>query len=137
MLFARGEAEKTNYPVQHFGAVLNYASRGSADFEAVRHHEERAKQAAERQTQQLQQDEESRARGEARLAALTPEQYQARFEKTKTELLRQHPFLATRWKAGASIKIQEDMIRARMVRELQNEPMDLLPIIPPAEDPKD
>jgi hypothetical protein len=127
VLFARGEAAKTNYQIQHFGAVLNYASRGNADFDAARHREERARQVAERQTQQLKQDEEDRARGEARLAALTPEQYQVRFEKAKAELLRQHPFLADRWKVGDGAKIQEEMIRSRIVRELQDEPMDQEP----------
>src|SRR5207247_269563 len=29
--FARAEAKKTNYPIQHFGAVINYASRAMAD----------------------------------------------------------------------------------------------------------
>ena len=34
--FVRAEAGKTNFQIQHFGAVINYASRGIADFERRR-----------------------------------------------------------------------------------------------------
>jgi len=129
--FTRGEAAKTNYPIQHFGAVLNYASRAVSHLDRCRQEEERAKKAIEHQTRQLEEEQVSRAKGEARLAALTPEQYQARFEQTKAAVLREHPFLASRWEAGVGAKIQEEMIRSRMVRDLEQEPMDLLPITQP------
>ena len=69
--------------------------------------------------------------GEARFAILTTEQYQVRFETAHTELFRQLPFLAQHWNQGS--KIHKDVIRRRMVRQLEHEPMCLLVIDPGTE----
>jgi hypothetical protein len=61
-------------------------------------------------------------RAEARLAALTPEQYQVLFDQSKAELRRQHPFLAA--KEGTAIHTA--MVRSRILRQFDQEPMDLL-----------
>jgi hypothetical protein len=133
VLFARGEAAKTNYQVQHFGAILNYASRGNADFDLTRQQEERTKKILEQQAHRVEEQKDHQARGERRLAALTPEQYEARFESAKAILYRQYPFMA---RQNEGSKIQKGAIRTIMIHELENEPMDLLPITPPADEPK-
>ena len=58
---------------------------------------------------------------------LSADQYRTRFEKAKAELFEQNPFLARTWKDGGS---HVKMVRARLIRELAAEPMDLM--IPPA-----
>lgn len=133
VLFARGEAAKTNYQVQHFGAILNYASRGNADFDLSRQQEERTKKILEHQARRLEEEQEHQAKGEARLVALTPEQYQTRFESARAILFRKYPFMA---RQNESSKIHQGAIRSIMIRELENEPMDLLCITPPGDEPK-
>ncbi len=60
--------------------------------------------------------------------ALTPEQSQARVDKAKAELQSQNPFLARHWKDGS--ETYDKMIRARVIRALAVEPMDLILIDP-------
>lgn len=55
---------------------------------------------------------------------LTPEQRRARFEAAKKDLLAENSFLAQRWKEGSNM--HERLIRSRVVRDLQNEPMYLV-----------
>lgn len=121
--FARAAANSSNYSPQTFGGILQYTSRAVAAFEARKKHEQKSQEVIERQAEQLREDAKEHARAERRLAALTPEQYQTRFVQAKAELFLQHPFMA-RQKDGS--KIHEGAIRARMIRALESEPMDLL-----------
>ena len=59
---------------------------------------------------------------------LTEEQYLARFERAKTDLFQEHSFLARNWKDGS--KMHEQTVRARIIRELETEPMELV-LLPP------
>src|ERR1051325_9873079 len=65
----RAEAAKTNYQIQHFGAVLNYASRAVAALEQQRQKEERAQSIRQEQTSRVEKDQQKWERGERRLAA--------------------------------------------------------------------
>jgi len=132
--FARAAAERTNFKVQHFGAVLSYTSRAITNLDHQKHEEERAKQVMARQWEAIQQEVDDRAKGEARLAALTPEQYQTRFDVAKAEMFKQYPFMAQSFKHNSAI--HEGAIRARMIRELNDEPMDLLVVSGCAVEPK-
>ena len=78
--FARTEAEKTNYAIQHFGAVLSYASRALAD----KNRKLQDPPPIQRPPQSAPPaDTDSQVRGEQRLALLTNEQSQAWFENAK------------------------------------------------------
>jgi hypothetical protein len=126
--YAFAKAQDTNFRIQHFGGVLNYASRAVAQLERQRQEEERAKATMEQQTRQLEAEQEQQARGEARLAALTAEQYKARFEQAQAELYAQFPKLAQFVRGREGSQIHEGMIRTRMIRKLEHEDMDLLVI---------
>lgn len=120
--FAYEEAQKTNYSIQHFGAILSYASRAAALVD---------RQISARPQRPVAEPTPSAPRelllkGERRLNSLTTEQHRQRFDTTKAALFQEAPFLAHRWKEGS--KLHESMIRSRMVRDLQVECMDLLPL---------
>jgi hypothetical protein len=123
--FARSEAIKTNFNIQHFGAVLSYASRALTPVSRGRAAAPTLPVSAlvEKQTPL---SKPRLARGEARLQALTPEQRQSRLEQAKAELLHSVPFLAERTRAGS--KLEESMVRSYLVRQLEHEVMDLLPL---------
>lgn len=131
--FARAEAAKTNYQMQHFGGVLNYTSRAVAALDLHRKQEEKAKTIQEEQARRLERDQQKWERGERRLAALTPEQYQARFEAAQKQLYVEFPKLAHMVLGRKDSKIHEGMIRARMIRQLEHEDMDLQVYQPPTE----
>jgi hypothetical protein len=126
--FAHDEAAKTSFNVQHFGAILSYTSRALAA-QSRKQAEEQLPTDAVPQARPLPQERQTWERGEARLALLTERQYQARFEEAKTRLLRENPSMAVLLKTGS--KILESTIRARVVRELDSEPRDLI-LLPPA-----
>lgn len=128
--YSFAKAQETKFHIQHFGALLNYAARAIADFDRCRQDEEKTKAVIEHQTRRLEQEQELQARGEARLAALTPQQYQTRFEQAKAELYAEHPKLAQFVRGREGSKIHEDMIRVRMIRKLEHELMDLQAITP-------
>ncbi len=134
--YAFAKARETGFQVQHFGAVLNYVARAVADFDRWRQNEQKAQKAIEHQTRQLEEEEAKQARGEARLNALTPEQYQARFEQAKADLFAEFPKLQQFIRGRQDSKIHEGMIRSRMIRDLDQEEMDLLMIPQPAGEPK-
>ena len=134
--FAHAEAAKTNYQMQHFGGVLNYASRALAALDLQRKQEEKSKVVLAEQTRRLEQEQQKYERGERRLAALTAEQYQARFEKAKAELYAEYPKLAQFIRGREDSKIHEGSIRGRMIRQLDQEDMDLLPIAQPLVEPQ-
>ena len=116
--FARAAAERTNFKIQHFGGVLSYASRAMADLERQPPSREESKKVIQRLTEEAQEEEQRRIRGEERLAALTPEQYQAYYEKAKAQMFKQYPFLSGKRK---DISIHQGAIRAQMIRMLDEE----------------
>ena len=121
--FAKAAAAVSNYQPQTFGGILQYTSRALADFGREKR-TSRPPQPAPATTPTSQNiAPDLFARGEARLAALTPEQYEVLFILTKAEL-RQHAFLAT--KEGTVM--HNAMVRSRIVRQLDQEPMELLAI---------
>jgi hypothetical protein len=115
--FARAASERTNFKIQHFGGVLSYASRALADLERQQRSREESKKVIQRQTEEAQEEEQRRIRGEQRLTALTPEQYQERYEKSKEQMFKQYPFLSGKWEDS----IHEGAIRAQMIRTLEEE----------------
>jgi hypothetical protein len=68
----------------------------------------------------------SNSRGENRVASLTKEQYDLCFESTRIVLLRENKFLAERQSRAGGMLSQ--MIRARMIRDLDQEPMELMTV---------
>jgi hypothetical protein len=124
--FARVEAEKTNYAIQHFGAVLSYASRALAEKNRKRQAPPTPTPPAPEPVQAI--ETEAHTRGERRLASLNEEQSRVRFEKAKSELQAKIPFLNRHWKDGS--QVYDKMIRAHVIRALAAECMDLLLIDP-------
>jgi hypothetical protein len=121
--FTHAEAAKTNYAPQHFGAVLSYASRAMAELERTAAVTIPKQPRLAAQSSQPEAGPEQRwVRGECRLAMLTGEQYEVRYQRSKAEVVQQQPFLAA--KNGSFILTE--MIRSRIVRQLDKEPMDLL-----------
>jgi hypothetical protein len=121
--FAQKAAPGTNYVPQTFGGILQYTSRGAADFDRNAHRSAPNATAPKQPTEQQRQESELRARGESRLAVLTAEQYTARLEQAEAELFKQNPFMA-RQPEGS--KIREGALRSWMVRQLADEKMDLV-----------
>jgi hypothetical protein len=121
--FARAEAAKTRFLIQHFGGVLAYTSRALA--QATRQTE--AARPALRPTTPVP-DARHYERGERRLACLSREEFGIRFEAAKAELFRDRPFLAQAGKSGSNLVTQT--VRSRVVRELDCAPMDLAPFDP-------
>jgi hypothetical protein len=116
--YAARKATETNFSMQHFGAVLSYASRASAD------QDRRPEPATANPTPQSEAQPDSNwTKGELRLQGLTAERYRVRFDQAKSELMLQNPFLARTWKDGST---HERMVRSRLIRELAAEPMDLM-----------
>ena len=118
--FASHEARKTGYPVQHFGAVLSYASRALADADR------RKIQTRPTRTAPAEVDPEASryVKGERRLAAMSAEQYQRRYENAKAEVFREKPFLATIRTTRSGLV--DRTIRTRIMRELEGEPLDII-----------
>jgi hypothetical protein len=119
--FARTAAAKTNYPIQHFGGVLAYASRALAEA----NHQAASPAVPAAQREMPVADAPRYEIGERRLASLSPDQCERRFEKAKADLFRDQPFLAQAQKQPSSLI--DRSVRGRVVRELETEPMDLLP----------
>ena len=118
--FAQVEAAKTRYSIQHFGAVLSYASRAlaSADRRRVQ-----ARPSHPVRTKVVHQ-ELRYERGDRRLALLSPEEFQRRREHAEADLFRERPFLAVLRSKGSGLV--DRTIRTRIVRELEVEVMDLI-----------
>lgn len=128
--FATGKGAETNFQMQHFGAVLAYASRGVSDFDASHRlspAESREARPVKRTLPVRDQDRGASGRGAIRLAALTEDQYRVRFEQVKAGLLHQIPFLAEH--PDGRSKLQESIIRSHLIRQLDDEVMDLLPLV--------
>jgi len=117
--FARQESLRTSYPAQHFGAILSYASRALAELNRQERQAAVPVKPAIVPVSRPQYD-----RGERRLAELNQEDYDRRFEKTRAILLQDNRFLAGRPDRMGSILSQ--MVRARMIRDLDQESMELI-----------
>lgn len=121
--FARERAESTNYQVQHFGAILSYASRAVAELDR----QESRGSVMPPSVPSVQPQGQKYERGERRIAALTKEQFDLRFENTRLALLRENRFLAER-PDRAEGSILSQIIKARMIRDLEREPMEVIPV---------
>lgn len=119
--FAKYVAGDTYYLPQTFGGIMHYASRALADFD------QKAKVVPPRPvvTEMQATAAPKFERGEARLLVLTPEQHAARFGQAKEFVLGRHPTMS-RMAGRSENGIVEKMIRAQMVRQLEDEPMDLM-----------
>jgi hypothetical protein len=126
VVFAHEESVKTNYRMQHFGGILSYTSRALDAYGPKVIEPQPTARPVSIQSRAPGMPDWSRERGERRLTLLTPEQYRARLDQTKTELALKHSFLAQRAHDGT--KLYEQMIRSRIVRELGVETMDLMPL---------
>ena len=118
--FAQVEAAKTRYSIQHFGAVLSYASRALA---AADRRRVRARPSPPARAMAVPQ-EPRHERGERRLALLSPREFQRRHQNAEADLFRERPFLAVTRSKGSGLV--ERTIRTRIVRELEDEVMDLM-----------
>jgi hypothetical protein len=121
--FAAVEAARTKYSPQNFGAVLNYVSRAVADFD--QEYAQKSTAPAPTRAEQTK-SEPSWPRGKRRLAVLTANQHKIRFEQAKAELFRQVPFLAGR--SASAGNLVDSMVRSHVIRRLDQEPMNLLPL---------
>ncbi len=125
--FAKSAASVSNYAPATFGGILQYTSRALADFE--RNEKPEPRRPAERpQAPASGEDRGGRQRGERRLAALTPEQYKARFAQAQAAMVRQYPAMG-RLLSQQGSNLHEKTVRGWMIRQLQDEPMDLLVIV--------
>ncbi len=122
--YAAGKAAETKFPMQHFGAVLSYASRGAADFESLERQKMAPHAVRPKAGFQEQRGEVRLSRGQSRLAALTEAQLAVRLGQTKAALLAEVPFLARSPQDGKGLL--SDMVTRRLIRQLEHEPMDLL-----------
>lgn len=124
--FAHAAAAASGFALQTFGGILQYTSRGATDYDRTR---QRQAESAERLVVRplAVTDVNVLVRGECRFEALTPEQRDDRLEAAKTSLCRQSPALA-RMIAKQNSSITESLIRSRMLRQLDEEPMDLMPL---------
>jgi len=122
--YAAEHAKDTKFNMQHFGAVLSYASRGAADYDTRRDAESRAPRPA-RPAVSDRPAAVLPSRGTRRLTGLSEEQYQERFEAARAALFREVPFLAARAKGDSGL--EEGMVRSRLIRQLDAEPMDIIP----------
>jgi hypothetical protein len=121
--FARTAAAATNYTPQTFGGILQYASRGAADFDSRSQAVAPPVAVPAEPTEKQRRELELRARGECRLAILTAEQYSARLDQARAALFAQNPFMA---RQSRDSKIREGALRSWIVRQLAQKPMDLL-----------
>ena len=118
--FAQVEAAKTRYSIQHFGAVLSYASRALAAADRRRVHARPSQPARTKVVPQERRHE----KGERRLALISSSEFQRRHEYAEADLFRERPFLAATRSKGSGLV--ERTIRTRIVRELEDEVMDLM-----------
>ena len=114
--------DKFTNPPGFYISLLQRSVTPPATFESTRARATRlaASQAQQRRILEAQAaaaeaEQAEYEKAEARLAALSPEKYQALFARFQAELISQNPFIARQQDAG---KIHEGAIRARMIRFL-------------------
>jgi len=83
----------------------------------------------EAQVRQQAEEDHQRRRGEGRFAVLTKEQRQGRLDRCKGELFSENPFMA-RQPDGS--RILERAVHARVIRQLAQEPMELIAVPRPS-----
>jgi hypothetical protein len=125
--FATRQAAETGFKIQHFGAVLSYASRAVDAFQKNASRESVTLQARPL-PRTVEMETQSWTIGEERLTYLTAEQLEARSENVRKILFQENPFLAQHWKPDS--RIQQNLVRNRLVQELHQQPMALV-ILPP------
>jgi hypothetical protein len=125
--FAKRAAAESNYLPQTFGGILQYTSRALSELDREKPKAPRPGTTAvqARAAVRDQKRDGLRARGERRLASLTPDQYTARFESAKAELCRVYPAMA-RLLAQKASTAAENTIRGWMTRYLSDQTMDIL-----------
>jgi len=123
--YSHAAAAASNYTPQTFGGILQYASRASTDFDRLK---TRPTTTPPRPAPRPREPQEQRPRGESRVAVLTAEQYKRRFEAAKAELLRQRPHMAAIIHRQPESKLGQAAVRAFLIQQLEQEPMDLLVI---------
>ena len=122
--FAKYVAKDTNFLIQTFGGIIQYTSRAHADFEE----ESRKKSVPPVAGVEVQSSIEiCHDRGEARFAVLTEEQIAVRSERVRAEVLKQNPAMV-RFVRKEESGIVDKIVRGRVIRELETEPMDILVI---------
>ena len=127
--FARSAADASHFRPQTFGGILQYTSRALSDFDGRwRSHRQTPVPRSAARPASPERKPEQPNRGERRLAGLTTEQYQRRLEAAKAELLRQRPYMASILGQDAQSKLAHGAIRAFLIQQLDQEPMDLLVI---------
>ncbi len=121
--YSRTAAVETNFKVQHFGAVLAYASRAIADLERQQHSNEERERLLQLQAEASKAEEKSHALAEARLATMPREEYRARFEQAKAFIIQQYPNMGQLLANRQTSKLHEGAIRACMRQQLEREDM--------------
>lgn len=118
--FAFAKARETKFDIQHFGGILNYSTRAVADFERHNRQQQRSAQVREKQAEAEAREQNLLAEAEARLAALTPAQHQALYERAKADLFNNPIMARQKDKPSAG---HEGAIRKRMLDAL-SQPTD-------------
>jgi len=130
--FAHSAAQASNYQPATFGGILQYTSRGVADFDSRLQVFAAPVAVRPEPARHDQQDSELRALGERRFAVLTVEQLSDRLELAGAELYAQNPFMA---RQNQNSKIREQVLKSWVIRQLALEPMNIL-IVDGQTDPK-
>lgn len=133
--FAHRESQRSNYPVQHFGAILNYTSRALAGPSANKlpSKEQPVLEKRPPSTVVVEKPSESGIsgpkrypRGERRFSALSSEEQQARFERTRVQLINSSSSVAVLISQKPGSKLEQVTVRRLVIAELDQEPMELL-----------
>ena len=121
--FALGAAQASNYRPATFGGILQYTSRALSE----RRRESRPTAPSYMPAAAPERlGSQQFLRGERRLAALTTEQYGKRAELAKAEFCHQQPSMARIIAERSDSAMVVRMVRTFVIRQLDQEPMDLL-----------
>jgi len=122
--YAAAKAKETNFSMQAFGAVMGYVSRATREF--TRSQRQPVLQIKAKPAQVPAKTVPTPpTKGAMRLGALTDQQYRHLYAEAKAELFRQVPMLAAR---PAGSPLVESMVRSNLIRRLDRELMDLVPL---------
>jgi hypothetical protein len=111
--FSHGAADRTNYSPQTFGGILQYTSRGLADFDYYERLKEIGRSEEASRVAREQQDRAERAAVDERLKSLSEGEYQRLYETVKRDFAAKFPLLA-----AIRGNLFESAIRARMAEIL-------------------
>jgi len=124
--YAAARAGETNFSMQHFGAVLSYASRAMAERDRSRRARETAALDPTKPASSAVARAELHGRGKRLLGILSSEQFAARADAARAQV-QQRPFLA---QSQPGSKLFETLVRAKMIEALDIEPMALIAFDP-------